>query len=89
MLAEDKGYSEKSMRVSKDTKDKLDELIKVKTGTHEALTRRGRKKDSYDDIIQDLIKLSLEEIVKLKKEVKRLEDENREYKEALGINKKG
>lgn len=31
MLAEDKGYSEKSMRVSKDTKDKLDELIKVKT----------------------------------------------------------
>lgn len=80
-MAEDRGYSKKSMKISKKTKDELDELIKVKGNTHEALTRRGRKGDSYDDIIKDLLKENKE----LNEENKKLKKENKEYREALGI----
>lgn len=70
-------YPKKSVKLSKDTKECLDELIRIKVGTHEHLTRRGRKGDSYNDIIMDLI----HENGKLKLENNRLERELQRLKE--------
>lgn len=70
-------YPKKSVKISKDTKECLDELIRIKVGTHEYLTRRGRKGDSYNDIIMDLLR----ENGKLKLENNRLERELQRLRE--------
>ena len=48
-------YPKKSVSVKSQTKDKLDNMIKVKMDTHMELTRKGRKGTTYNDIIEDLI----------------------------------